>query len=157
MWFIHHIYKNLILNQGCSQKFNNNENIHVDNNELSITRGNLVKFQVLFSRILSDILVLATITLKDHSKFTGTIIKGSTQFWNWNINYPRLRIPIGTTPKLLSFWAVILTQGVLTGLVPDNSPNRLLKEKLIGVISEIGKRTNQGPEPTGSVVVYPLP
>ena len=30
---IHHVFKNMILNQGCSQKYNNNENIHVDNNE----------------------------------------------------------------------------------------------------------------------------
>ena len=28
-----HVSKNLILNQGCSQKCNNNENIHVDNNK----------------------------------------------------------------------------------------------------------------------------
>ena len=62
--------------------------------------------------------------------------------WNWKVNYPRLRIPLGTTPKLLSFWAVILTQGGIdweTGLVPDDSPIRLLKEKkLIEVISEAG-------------------
>ena len=31
MWLIH-VSENLILNQGCSQKYNNNENIHVDNN-----------------------------------------------------------------------------------------------------------------------------
>ena len=30
MWIIHHASKNLILNQGCSQKYNNNENIHVN-------------------------------------------------------------------------------------------------------------------------------
>ena len=65
-------------------------------------------------------LVWATITLKDHSKlvvgsFADPQIKGSAQFWNWKVNYPRLRIPLGTTPKLLSFWAVILMQGVLTG------------------------------------------
>ena len=63
-------------------------------------------------------LVWATITFKKHSKlvvgFTDPQIKGSAQFWNWKVNYPRLRIPLGTTPKLLSFWAVILTQGVLT-------------------------------------------
>ena len=28
------IYENLILNQGCSQAYNNNENIHVDNNKI---------------------------------------------------------------------------------------------------------------------------
>ena len=65
-------------------------------------------------------LVWATITLKDQSKlvvgsFYRPQIKGSAQFWNWKVNYPRLRILLGTTPKLLSFWAVILTQGVLTG------------------------------------------
>ena len=27
----HHVSENLIVNQGCSQKYNNNENIHVDN------------------------------------------------------------------------------------------------------------------------------
>ena len=58
-------------------------------------------------------------SLKDHSKlvvgsFYRPQIKGSVQFWNWKVNYPRLRIPLGTTPKLLSFWTVILTQGVLT-------------------------------------------
>ena len=30
---IHHIFKILILNQGCSQKCHNNENIHVDSNK----------------------------------------------------------------------------------------------------------------------------
>ena len=34
MWLIHNISENLILNQTCSQKFNNNENIHVDNNKI---------------------------------------------------------------------------------------------------------------------------
>ena len=65
-------------------------------------------------------LVWATITLKDHSKLVvGSFYrppnKGVSPFWNWKVNYPRLRIPLGTTPKLLSFWAVILTHGVLTG------------------------------------------
>ena len=65
-------------------------------------------------------LVWATITLKDHSKlvvgsFPDPQIKGSAQFWNWKVNYPRSQIPLGTTPKLLSFWAVILMHGVLTG------------------------------------------
>ena len=27
---IHNVYENLILNQRCSQKYNNNENSHVD-------------------------------------------------------------------------------------------------------------------------------
>ena len=49
-------------------------------------------------------LVWATITLKDHSK----LVVGS--FYR-KVNYPRLRIPLGTTPKLLSSWAVILTKG----------------------------------------------
>ena len=45
-----------------------------------------------------------------------------------------------------------------TGLVPDGSPNRLLKEKLIEVISRSrtstdAKGTNQGPEPTGSLLL----
>ena len=33
MWLMHHVSENLILNQECSQKYNNNENIHVNNNE----------------------------------------------------------------------------------------------------------------------------
>ena len=44
--------------------------------------------------------------------FTDPQIKGQP---NFGVNYPRLHIRLGTTPKLLSFWAVILTQGVLTG------------------------------------------
>ena len=31
MRLIHHVSEYLIFNQGCSQKYNNNENIHVDN------------------------------------------------------------------------------------------------------------------------------
>ena len=34
MLVIHHVSENLILNQGCSQKYNYNENIHVDNNKI---------------------------------------------------------------------------------------------------------------------------
>ena len=34
MWLIHHVSENLILNQGCSQEYNYNENIHVDNNKI---------------------------------------------------------------------------------------------------------------------------
>ena len=34
MWLIHHVSENLILNQGCSQKYNYNENMHVDNNKI---------------------------------------------------------------------------------------------------------------------------
>ena len=34
MWLIHHVSENLILNQECSQKYNYNENIHVDNNKI---------------------------------------------------------------------------------------------------------------------------
>ena len=60
-------------------------------------------------------LVWATITLKDHSKlvvcsFYRPPNKG-VQFWKWKVNYPRLWILLGTTPKQLSFWAVILTHG----------------------------------------------
>ena len=80
VWFIHHISDNLILNQRCSKKYNDNENIHVDNNgirtlevllvngitiedyedwvkkcmevivEGSPSQGNLVKLQLIFSR-----------------------------------------------------------------------------------------------------------
>ena len=31
---IHHVSENLILNRGCSHKYSNNENIHVDNNKI---------------------------------------------------------------------------------------------------------------------------
>ena len=61
-------------------------------------------------------LVLATITLKDHSK----LVVGSF-YWPPNIgvslileleiNYPALGIPLGTNPKLLSFFVVILMRG----------------------------------------------
>ena len=34
MILIHHVSDNLILNQGCSLKYNNNENIHIDNVEI---------------------------------------------------------------------------------------------------------------------------
>ena len=34
MWLIHHVAENLILNQVYSQKYNNKENIHVDNNKI---------------------------------------------------------------------------------------------------------------------------
>ena len=54
------------------------------------------------------------------------------------------------SPKLLSFWAVILNAGGIdweTGLMPDDSPNRLLKEKLNEVISEAGLQQMQR-EPT---------
>ena len=44
-----------------------------------------------------------------------------------------------------------------TGLVPDDSPNKLPKEKLIEVFrsrtSADAKGTNQGPEPTGSLLL----
>ena len=33
---LHHEFDNLILNQGCSHKYNNNENRQVDNNEIII-------------------------------------------------------------------------------------------------------------------------
>ena len=36
MVLIHHISENLILNQGCSQKYKNYENIYVDNNDIII-------------------------------------------------------------------------------------------------------------------------
>ena len=34
MWLIYHVSENLIFNQGCSHKYNYNENIHVDNNKI---------------------------------------------------------------------------------------------------------------------------
>ena len=84
-------------------------------------------------------LVWATITLKDHSKLVvGSFYRPPNKGVSPMLEL-RLRIPLGTTPKLLSFWAVILMQGNWeTELVPDDSPNRLLKERLIEVISETG-------------------
>ena len=116
-------------------------------------------------------LVWATITLKDHSKLVvGSFYRPPNKRVSpileleWKVNYPRLQIPLGTTSKLLSFWVVILTQGGIdweTGLVLDDSPNRLLKEKLIEVISEVGLQQMQR-EPTrartywiSSVVISP--
>ena len=49
MRLIHHVSENMILNQGCSQKYNNNENIHVDKTSAH-HQGDLVK--VFFSIIL---------------------------------------------------------------------------------------------------------
>ena len=51
-----HTPRNLILNQGCSQVCNNNENIHVDNNKRVHHQGDLVKFQVFFSIYIVDVL-----------------------------------------------------------------------------------------------------
>ena len=34
MRLIHHLSENLILNQGCSQKYNYNVNVHIDNNKI---------------------------------------------------------------------------------------------------------------------------
>ena len=52
MRLIHHVSKNLILNQGCLQKCHNNKNIHVDiNKSVHHHAGDLVKFQMLFSII----------------------------------------------------------------------------------------------------------
>ena len=34
MWLIYHVSENLILNEGCQQKCNYNENIHVVNNKI---------------------------------------------------------------------------------------------------------------------------
>ena len=65
-------------------------------------------------------LVWATITLKDHSKLVvGSFYrppnKGVSPILELESQLPRLRIPLGTTPKLLSFWALILMQGLLSG------------------------------------------
>ena len=35
MWLIHYVSKNIILNQEFSQKYNINENIHIDNNKIN--------------------------------------------------------------------------------------------------------------------------
>ena len=44
MWLIHHVSENLILNQGCSQKYNNNEDIHVDNRKIITLSATLVQW-----------------------------------------------------------------------------------------------------------------
>ena len=50
MRLIHHVSKNLILNQGCSQKCHNNENILVDGNKSACqSPEDVAKFQVFFS------------------------------------------------------------------------------------------------------------
>ena len=50
MRLIHHVSKNLILNQGCSQKCHNNDNTHVDSNKSeSITRRSCKISSVLFN------------------------------------------------------------------------------------------------------------
>ena len=36
MWLIRHVSENLMLNRGCSNKYNHNENAHIDNNEIII-------------------------------------------------------------------------------------------------------------------------
>ena len=62
MWLKHHVFENPILNQGCSQKYNYNENIHVDNNKirtleimpekkLVIAKMEQMSFQSLFKHI----------------------------------------------------------------------------------------------------------
>ena len=42
----HHVCKNLILNHGCLQKYNNNENIHVDNNEIKLYQKTYKKMKI---------------------------------------------------------------------------------------------------------------
>ena len=65
MLLIHHVSENRILNQGCSEKYNYNENIHVDNNTirtLKIMREKgeyllimeNMSFQSLFKHIYAD-------------------------------------------------------------------------------------------------------
>ena len=54
MWLIHHVSENLIMNQGCSQKYNYNENIHVDSNKiktLEIMREKKKKEQLLIMKM----------------------------------------------------------------------------------------------------------
>ena len=111
-------------------------------------------------------LVWATITLKDHSKWVvcsfyrppnnkvSPILKLESQL---------SEIP-GTfrnNPKTTLILRGDFNAGGIdweTGLVPNDSPNRLLKEKLIEVISRRrtsadAKGTNQWPEPTGSLLL----
>ena len=73
LWLIHNVSRNLILNQGCSEKYNNTENIHVDNNK-SVYHGggggggggggvvvSVVIVKVFFSSILSNRILVTLI------------------------------------------------------------------------------------------------
>ena len=85
-------------------------------------------------------LVWATITLKDHSK----LVVGS--FYR----LPNKGVSPILDPKTTLILGCDFNAGGIdweNGLVPDDSPNRLLKEKLIEVISETGLQQMQR-EPT---------
>ena len=47
----HHVGENLILNHGCLQKYNNNEKIHVDDNEIKLYQKTLKNDFYVFEHI----------------------------------------------------------------------------------------------------------
>ena len=97
----------------------------------------------------------ATITLKDHSKLVvGSFYrhpnKGVSPILELESQLSEITDTFRNYPKTTLILGGDFNAGVIdweTGLVPDDSPNRLLKEKLIEVISEAGLQQMQR-EPT---------
>ena len=104
----------------------------------------------------------ATITLKDHSKLVvGSFYRppnqGVSPILELESQLSEITDTFRNNPILGGDFNA---EGIdwETGLVPDDSPNRLLKEKLIEVISEAGlqqmqREPTKGPEPTGSLLL----
>ena len=97
----------------------------------------------------------ATITLKDHSKlvvgsFYRPLNQGVSQILELESQLSEITDTFRNNPKTTLILGGGFNAGGIdweTGLVPDDSPNRLLKEKLIEVISEAGLQLMQR-EPT---------
>ena len=100
-------------------------------------------------------LVWATRTLKDHSKLVvGSFYlppnKGGSPILELESQLSEITDTFRNNPKTTLILGCDFNAGGFdweTGLVPDDSPNRLLKEKLIEVISEAGLQQMQR-EPT---------
>ena len=100
-------------------------------------------------------LVWATITLKDHSKlvvgsFYRPSNKGISPILELESQLSEITDTFRNNPKTTLILGCDFNAGLIdweTGLVHDDSPNRLLKEKLIEVISEAGLQQMQR-EPT---------
>ena len=100
-------------------------------------------------------LIWATITLKDHSKLVvGSFYrppnKGVSPILELESQLSEITDTFRNNPKTTLILGGDFNAGGIhweTGLVPDDSPNRLLKEKLIEVISEAGLQQMQR-EPT---------
>ena len=97
----------------------------------------------------------ATITLKDHSKLVvGSFYRppnqGVSPILELESQLSEITDTFRNNPKTTLILGGDFNAGGIdweTGLVPDDSPNRLLKEKLIEVISEAGLQQMQR-EPT---------